>query len=256
VDKTEFLRLAHLYYAIAIIHRFQQDYRPLTLTEIEHAYTNDTLFGTEFSYFPRANLMVRAVNFLVLQGAVNIIPDPFAPQILVQSKDYHDVFRKLTGDTYSPFYNYSLTNNSDHWIKEALINVERQYVTLGIQESDFDVPADQQWEPLALERDDPQLDTAIRRIDETIEQVRGDNGYAATVPEERSFVLESLSTVSAKLNAAPSVSLSYLKRYAWEPLSILVRRFGPAALGLVATAAKEAIKEWLKKKGIVLLDDL
>jgi hypothetical protein len=73
-------------------------------------------------------------------------------------------------------------------------------------------------------------------------------------PEERDYVLDRLSTLSKKLKEASSTSFAFVKRNGFEPLSILLKRFGPAAIGLVATAAKEALREWLRQKGITFLD--
>jgi hypothetical protein len=113
-----------------------------------------------------------------------------------------------------------------------------------------------EWEPLQLERDDPQLKKAIAAVDDTAEKVRSDNGYAANLPEEREYVLDSLSTLSRRLKEASSISLAYLKEFAFAPLAKLLRRFKGAAIGLAASVAREAIREWLKRKGITLLDDL
>jgi histone H3/H4 len=69
-------------------------------------------------------------------------------------------------------------------------------------------------------------------------------------------VLDSISTLARKLKEAETISLAYLREFAFAPIARLLRRFGPAAIGLAAAAAKEALKDWLKKKGIVLFDDL
>jgi hypothetical protein len=162
----------------------------------------------------------------------------------------------LQQDQQYPFYRYSLANRSDEWVHEALQALDRQYDALEIKEEDFDEPPEQEWEPLPIDRDDPDLKTAMEKIDETYEQVRADNGYAAHLPEERAYVMDSLGLVARKLKEASAISVPYIRRYAIEPLSMLIRRFGPSAIGLIATAAKEALKEWLKKRGIFFLDEL
>jgi hypothetical protein len=50
--------------------------------------------------------------------------------------------------------------------------------------------------------------------------------------------------------------LAYIKRHGFEPLSKLIARFKGAAIEIAATAAKEALKEWLRRKGITFLDHL
>jgi hypothetical protein len=117
------------------------------------------------------------------------------------------------------------------------------------------IPHDE-WEPLPLERDDPLLQKTVDAVDDTIEKVRSDNGYASNRPEEREYVLDGLSAFSKRLKEAASISLGYLKRYAVGPLRTLLTRFKDNAVGLAASVAKEALREWLRKKGISFLDDL
>ncbi|MDZ4366456.1 MAG: hypothetical protein U0987_05430 [Afipia sp.] len=112
------------------------------------------------------------------------------------------------------------------------------------------------WEPIPLNRDDTKLKDAISALDRVAEELRGDNGYATANPEEKAFVRDKLSAVTKRLKEETYISWMYLNEFAIKPLRILIDRFGGAAIGLAAVAAKEAIKDWLKKKGIAFLDDL
>lgn len=127
----------------------------------------------------------------------------------------------------------------------------RWYV--GIQATDFDQP-DREWEPIPLDLSEPELKVAIQAVDEVIELVRADNGYAATIPEERAFVLDGLSVLSTRLKTSETVSVPFIQTYGVDPFMKLVRRFGGTAIELLVAAAREALKEWLKKKGIGFLD--
>jgi hypothetical protein len=176
--------------------------------------------------------------------------------ILSKSSSFFTTWTKLQEDKQYPFYKYALANDGDAWVRQALLGLDHQYQELEIKDEDFDDPPEEGWEPLPIDRDDPDLKSAIDKIDDTYEQVRADNGYAAHVPEERAYVMDSLEMVGRKLKEASAISLPYIRRYGIEPLSMLIRRFGPSAIGLLATAAKEALKEWLKKRGVFLLDDL
>ncbi len=80
--------------------------------------------------------------------------------------------------------------------------------------------------------------------------MRGANGYAETVPEERKFVLASLTVAADKLRSEDSVSFLFIRRFVIEPLSILVSRFGNAVIGALAKAAVESFKIWLKEHGV------
>jgi hypothetical protein len=49
------------------------------------------------------------------------------------------------------------------------------------------------------------------------------------------------------LKTEDSISYGYLKRKAFDALDIVIRRFGPASLGLVAQAARAALFDWIKE---------
>ena len=184
-----------------------------------------------------------------MAGATALRPDTLTQTGQITS---HKPLADGAGHT---FFKYEMAGDQDHWVREALRRLDREYARQDLQPSDFDVPPEREWEPLPLDRNDPDLQSTIEKIDETVEQVRRDNGYAAHLPEERTYVLETLSALSRKLKEATTTSVPYIRRYALEPLSMLVQRFGKAALGILASAAKEAVKEWLKKRGISILDD-
>ncbi|KQY99578.1 hypothetical protein ASD45_01275 [Pseudolabrys sp. Root1462] len=112
------------------------------------------------------------------------------------------------------------------------------------------------WEPLPLDRTDPNLNSVIKTLEKVIDDVHGDNGYSAEHPEERRYVQDKLTVAIKTLKEEASISLAYAQAFIVEPLSRLIKRFGSAALGVAATAAREAFTTWLKSKGINFLDDL
>jgi hypothetical protein len=62
--------------------------------------------------------------------------------------------------------------------------------------------------------------------------------------------------LAKRLKEASTISVRYLRKYGFEPLGALMRRFKDAAIGIAATAAREALRDWLRRKGITFLDDL
>ena len=181
-----------------------------------------------------------------------MVLDSFGPPIVLATDGFSEAWAELSG-TGPPFSNYSRASDPDTWLRSALQKLDQTYSSLGITDEDF-APRENEWQPIPLERENPQLRVVIETVDRTLEHVRGDNGYAANVPEERTYVLDNLAALAARLRSAASVSLPYLQKYGAEPLSILIRRFGSSALGIAATAAKEALKDWLKRKGINFLE--
>ena len=84
------------------------------------------------------------------------------------------------------------------WLNDALDQVAKERERLEVQDSDFDEP-DYEWRPIPLDRDEPELQTAIRAVDEIVESVRTDNGYAANLGN---YILDALCPASVAVNAA------------------------------------------------------
>jgi hypothetical protein len=68
-------------------------------------------------------------------------------------------------------------------------------------------------------------------------------------------VLDGLSSLNKRLKEASSISLGYIKKFGIDPLGIVWRRFKDNALGAAAWIAKEAIKDWLSKRGFPFFND-
>jgi hypothetical protein len=117
-------------------------------------------------------------------------------------------------------------------------------------------PQEMQWEPLPLDRTDSKQQAANEALDNVVEELRQDNGYAATNPEEKAFVQDKLVAVTKRLKEDTHISWMYLREFAFKPLGIVIKRFGGAAIGIAAVAARESLVSWLKSKGISFLDDI
>ena len=90
----------------------------------------------------------------------------------------------LTSNAISPFHSYSRLSNPLPWLFEALERVEITRTRPGLWLPIWKIF--DEWAPLELDRTEPELTAVIEAVDDTIEAVRGDNGYAHTKPEERS----------------------------------------------------------------------
>lgn len=150
------------------------------------------------------------------------------------------------------------------WMQRALSSINRLLTTLepaelsGVAEEPGqgdETPPDE-WQPLPLDRNNEKLQNAISSLDAVVEHVKGDNGYAATVPEERSYVLERLSALSEKLKHASSVSIGYIKRSGMDILLMVSKRFREGAVDVTATTARENIIAWIRDHGINLIASL
>jgi|GEM_PF-6906241 len=104
------------------------------------------------------------------------------------------------------------------------------------------------WQPLPIDRADPETAETIEKIEEALIAVRQDNGYSEKFPEERDYVVQNLGLAVDWLRSEKTILI--LKTRAWilEPLNQAARRFGPSAVGLAVTTARELFVAWLKKK--------
>jgi hypothetical protein len=113
-----------------------------------------------------------------------------------------------------------------------------------------------EWQPIPIERELEVVEQLTRKLNEAIESIRSDNGYTANQPEERQFVLDGLRAVSKRIKEDTQISVMYVREYALVPLGLVIDRFGKAATGMFAEAARKAIVEWLKQYGIDILKSL
>jgi hypothetical protein len=116
----------------------------------------------------------------------------------------------------------------------------------GIAEDDHDKSRHvDEWAPLPIERSAPEYEHAVSALEEAVETVRGDNGYAANAPEEHGQVLASLSTglewIKTKLPSRAQVRSLIV-----DTLNFLQQKFSGAVIGEVASRAAKAVVDWLK----------
>jgi hypothetical protein len=253
VDKAHFIETAPLYYAIAIVqYLLENDTIEAASTAVRERF-NDTSHPDDEPSLPFRPFFDRAVRLLVAEGLLEVLDDPFGPQMLFRTDSFHDDLNRLAENRASPFHRFRRIKEPLPWLFSALASLEETRVELGVEAEDMAID---EWAPLELDRSESELIALIQSVDDTVEKVRGDNGYAASAPQERAFTLQSLVAFSTTLKEAAATSLPYIRHYAIEPLAVLGRRFARGALELTITTAKEALKAWLKKHGLDWLNEL
>jgi hypothetical protein len=270
MDKREFIQSAPMYYALAIAHVVRSEPRDRYLHEgdIKAAYSfqheDQETYG---NFLENQDLFNRGISILAGYKMIEIVHDKFGPRLLRQTATFEDTFTALSKDEDSPFFKYMLVSYAGRgkWVEGALMSVQDWYVTLNILSQDLynidlaqkqkniEAP-DDKWEPIPLDRSDEKLQAAIEQLDDIVEQLRSDNGYAATHPQEKTYVLDKLRAVTKRLKEDSHISVVYLSDFAVKPLTIVIKRFAKAAIGVVAEGAKAALIEWLKSKGVDLLN--
>lgn len=249
MDRARFIEIAPYYYALAIASFFREFMTEATATKIairarfwddnsqesdpdnvENHLGNDVLFDA-------------GIAILVAKEMVSIIGDDFGPDIYERTDAFDAGWQSFASDKELPFYKFSVGRRP--WLENALSSVNIRYAQLEIKREDFEQP-NKEWEPLPLDRRDTKLQAVTEQLEDTIEQVRADNGYAATSPGERDVVVESLSDVASKLKKDTSTTWGYLQRNAFEPLKLVLRRFKGGAVAVTAVATRAAFEAWIK----------
>jgi hypothetical protein len=256
MNKAEFVEKAPLYYAAMIAWVIQHDQiagnGALSITQM-----NMIIDPNSTGLLINEPLITKAVQFLQDEDAITVHNDPFGPSLIFANLGFDIWWNQNGPNKYPLIRTIRRTSDAKNWLKLALSEVNREYNRLGIEPEDFEASASEiEWEPIPLDRNEPSLQLTIDAVDETIKAVEADNGYAVHAPAEREYVTFNLAHVSKLLKEETQITWMQLKTFAIEPLQRIIQRFGPNALGLLATAAKAALHDWLKKNITHIIDFL
>lgn len=102
------------------------------------------------------------------------------------------------------------------------------------------------WAPLPIDRNDPEYIEALSAVDEALEKIRADNGYAVSNPEERQGVIALIEDgrlwLSSRFPSRTQVVHSLVK-----PLRHIASKFAESVMGDAAKVAAQRIIDWLAK---------
>jgi hypothetical protein len=246
MDKAEFVAIAPVYYALAIAAVLKKRPYPVPEFKIRSEFPdNDDSNPEGGTLLDRHVLWQRGVAWLIARDMIKVRYDPFGPPIFSQGPKFTEVWDELIGDDSLPFSAYEAAGKTDDWLIPALHALDNTFANLEVSPEDFANP-DAEWSPIKIDRGDPAVEKAVSCLEKVIEEVRADNGYTATHPQERDFVLEGLQATLNKLESE-MISPGYV-RVAIERLGTLTRRFaGTLKEGMIA-AAKGALIEFAKKQ--------
>jgi hypothetical protein len=245
MERSRLIELAPQYYVIAVCNFYSEAANKIA--------SSQTLWGMCGGVEKSAPVFWRAIAMLLEKKMLEQIPDDFGPTLYTKTERLIPEWEASKKQAGTPASKYAMDPNRGVWLVAALEAVNKACVESKLVKEDF-VKPEAEWEPIPVDRTDTKIQKITDALDKTIEAVEGDNGYNATMPEEKAFVVDSLKAATAKLKNDPTISFAYLKRNAINTLDVLIRRFGKASVGLVAQAAREAIFEWLKNIGGQILN--
>jgi hypothetical protein len=214
MDRSRFIEIAPYYYALAIASEFRE---LLTMTATKIAIRGKFWSTTqdhndfEYNFLEKDILFDEGIAILLRHEMLKAITDDFGPPIYIKAEEFDAGWEALSKDERLPFFKFSFDSTGNIWLRAALRSVNSSYDNLGIEPSNFEKP-DLEWQPLPLDRTDPHLKKVIETLDQIIEEVRSNNGYSASVPEERAYVLDGLQKSADKLRSDTITSWGYLKK--------------------------------------------
>jgi hypothetical protein len=245
MDKGEFVEKAPVYYTLALAVALRDLSGPNTVAELDRALASAD--PTTIRVLEQPVLVDKAIKILHDANVIQIIEDDFGPTLYKSSVKQLDEWLRGAARDKFPLFQKFYEHQNRVWLLEAVTNVNRTYEQLGVTSSDFDeAKVETQWEPIPLDRSDEKLQAATKAIDDAIENIEADNGYAVHAPGEREYVLSNLKTMSKMLKEQTQIYWMQVKTFGIDPLTRVATRFGRGAVGVVASAAKDAIIDWLK----------
>lgn len=109
-------------------------------------------------------------------------------------------------------------------------------------------PGEEQWEPLLIDRESPHFDAAANELENVIEVIEGDNGYADSEPDERNHIVASLRHGLERMREGLP-SLQQVRGLILGPLNFVAQKFVGTAMGVASKAAIEKIIQWIATLG-------
>jgi hypothetical protein len=247
MEKIEFLQKAPIYYALAIAASLESSKGAFwTIDQLDDA------LSTRHKIFHHQGLVWQGAKILEDAGVIEVVPDDFGPTLYRYLDGFVPWFREDAGTLYPVFRKYH-GGGGNYWLIPALQQVNEAASNLDVTASDFASAVEAEWEPIPIDREDERLKIAADAVDQAIKEIEADNGYAVHAPAEREYVLTNLKSFRVALQERAEVYWTFVKTFGIDPLSQVVKRFGPAAVGVAAQAARAAVFDWLKANCAKLL---
>lgn len=119
------------------------------------------------------------------------------------------------------------------------------------------LPDQERWNPLPIDRMDPDLPKVRENLKSLIDIIEKDNGYKESEPNERSEVLSGLKGALDIIDNGVSIGHTALQVYILWPLDRIARRFDPSTIiGSAAAIFWSGFKDWAKSTVGVVLNTL
>ncbi|UPK37296.1 hypothetical protein IVB18_08355 [Bradyrhizobium sp. 186] len=181
---------------------------------------------------------------MLKHDAIRITHDPFGPTLWQRGEGYGLLSEMLQNSADSPFFKARASGEERLWLSSALLKVNSMARKLKITEQDFlGAPLDE-WAPITIRQNDPEVANAVEQLEAATHAIEQDNGYAVTHPQERDSVVLDLKGGLEKLRS-DSISAGSVRKLV-TALKKASFRFANTVKGQTIEGALLAIKDVVK----------
>ena len=242
-NKSEFDNYLDNIIAFLLVTEFKE-HSALSEYTISYHITHSVL-GREFPF----QEIQASFHRLSKSNYLSEMSDPFTPSYFSHRPELFEYYEDNIRDEGCVIWKCAYIHS---WLKLALMGMLEAHSNKFSSEEDQTSPqadtededihdaANDYWEPLPIERDSIDYQEAVAQLENVLEVVRSNNGYAETEPEEREQMVWSLETGLEALQE-PNSTLDSIKSLLLKPLNYLSKKFADASIGEAAKLAVGSI---------------
>lgn len=228
------------YYALAITYSVLSRHN-------DNAFSEDSINNAVNGDFPdesgdilkHRDILDSALELIINRQIFTRITDDFGPTIFIRQDSAFNNYSDwvLEEDGIARKFD-ALGIQKLAWLRSALTKINETFISKEGASSD-------EWQPIPVDRSNPEYQATEKKLDEALNAIRSDNGFADTFPDERNQVVSALETGLKIFRENSTVHVTYFKAFIIDPLAAAIRRLKDNAAGVAATVAKAATIKWL-----------
>jgi hypothetical protein len=213
----------------------------------DHAFSENTIitivnidFPTDFGdILKHRDIFDIALKILMDRNILIMMIDDFAPTIFLKHEYAIPNYSSWTTEEDGIARKFIALGSQRHaWLSSALAKINETFNSELLASSD-------EWQPIPVDRSNPEYQATEKKLDEALNAIRSDNGFANTFPDERNQVVSALETGLKIFRENSTVHATYFKAFIIAPLAAAIRRLKDNAAGVAAAVAKAAAIKWL-----------
>lgn len=228
------------YYALAIAYSVLSRHNDNAFSEdgINNAVNGD-FPGESGDILKHIDILEIALGILVDRQILTRITDDFGPTVFIRQDSAFNNYKDWVSEADGIARKFdALGIQSRAWLRSALMKINKTFISE--EKASFD-----EWQPIPVDRSNPEYQETEKKLDEALNVIRSDNGFADTFPDERNQVVSALETGLKIFRENSTVHVTYFRAFIIDPLTAAISRLKDNAAGTAAAIAKGAAIKWL-----------